>query len=146
MKMQEKCIYYNKNWDEYYLVLSISDMIYGRRGNMINLSYSDPYMSQVDGLKFKIDNIIINRDWIYNYYIDENFDEFEFVRKLTNEEFDSIYLLIRSDYLFPPVIIDITDVKSVSKIVKTLKNMHVNVDKLREKISTLEKKLFNMMR
>lgn len=146
MKMQEKCIYYNKELGYYYLVLSIGKMIFGRRGEMINPSYLDAYMSQDDGLKFKIGDIIIGKDWIRNFYLDVNLDEFEFVRKLTDEEFDPIQLLIRSRYRFPSIIIDIADTKHLSRIVKTLKREHTKVANAQKKISILEKKLFNIMR
>lgn len=146
MKMQEKCIYYNKERGYHYLVLSIGKMIFGRRGEMINPSYLDAYMSQDDGLKFKIGDIIIGRDWIRNFYVDENFDEFEFVRELTDEEFDPIDLLISSRYRFPSITIDIANTTHVSRIVQALKHQHTIVDNAQKNISMLEKKLFNMMR
>ena len=61
MELKEKCIYYNPSKGGYYLVLSISDMIYGRCGDMINSTNLERWINQDGtGLRFKIDDIIIN--------------------------------------------------------------------------------------
>jgi hypothetical protein len=148
-KLKEKCIYYNPVTNCYYLVLSISDMIYGRCGDMINPTYLDVYMNQDGtGLRFKIDDIIINKDYIRNYYLnDKVLDKFELVKELTDEEFYPMELLINSHYKYPSVIIDIhKHMHDVFDIVKTIRNKKSKVEKLKKDICTLEKKLFASMK
>ena len=103
MKLKEKCIYYNSSKGSCYLVLSVSDMIYGRYGEMENPNYLDTYMNQDGtGLKFKIDDIIIHMESYRNYYLnDKELAEFEFVRELTDEEFYPMELLLPSHYKYP---------------------------------------------
>ena len=88
MKLKEKCIYYNPIKGGYYLVLSVSSMIFGRYGEMETPNYLDRYMNQDGtGLRFKIDNIIINMEYYRNYYLDDKeLNEFELVKELTDEE------------------------------------------------------------
>ena len=149
MTLKEKCIYYNPRKDAYYLVLSVSDMIYGRYGDMVNPSYLDTYMHQDGtGLKFKIDNIVINYGYITNYYLDEKeLDEFKLVKELTDKEFYPMYLLITSNYKYPSIIIDIhKHMNDVTKIVKTLRRKNSKVKKLKNDIHDLMKKLFISMK
>ena len=145
MKLKEKCIYYNPSKEGYYLVLSISDMIYGRYGEMANPSYLDEYMNQDGtGLRFKIDNIIINGDYIRNYYLDEKaLDEFELIKELTDKEFCLIESLIGSNYRYPSVIIDVRKhMNDTSKMVNTIKRKKSKVEKLKKDICNLEKMIF----
>ena len=60
MELKEKCIYYDPSKNGYYLVLHISDMIYGRQGTVKNPSNLDIVMMQPGDIKFKIDDITIN--------------------------------------------------------------------------------------
>lgn len=148
MKLKEKCIYYNSSKGSYYLVLSISDMIYGRYGEMENPNYLDIYMNQDGtGLKFKIDDIIIHMESYRNYYLnDKELAEFEFVRELTDEEFYPMELLINSHYKYPEIIVDVhkhTD--NISNLVHTIKYKKSEVEKLEKDIRKLEKELFVAM-
>ena len=149
MKLKEKCIYYNHSTEGYYLVLFISDMIYGRYGDMASPNYLDKYMNQDGtGLRFKIDNIIINCDYIRNYELDEkNLDEFEFVKELTDKEFYLVESLIHSHYKYPPIVIDVNKhTKDASKIVNAIKRKESKVEKLKKDICNLEKKLYTSVR
>ena len=148
MKLKEKCIYYNSSKGSYYLVLSVSDMIYGRYGEMENPNYLDTYMNQDGaGLKFKIDDIIIHMESYRNYYLnDKELAEFEFVRELTDEEFYPMELLIHSHYKYPEIIVDVhkhTD--NISNLVHTIKYKKSEVEKLEKDICKLEKELFVAM-
>lgn len=145
MKLKEKCIYYNSSKCSYYLVLSVSDMIYGRYGEMENPNYLDIYMNQYGtGLKFKIDDIIIHMESYRNYYLDDKeLDEFEFVRELMDEEFYPMEILIHSHYKYPEIIVDVhkhTD--NISNLVHTIKRKKSEVEKLEKDICKLEKELF----
>ena len=149
MKLKEKCIYYNSSKGSYYLVLSISDMVYGRYGEMANPNYLDSYMNQDGtGLRFKIDDIIINMEYYRNYKLDnKELDEFEFVKELTDEEFYPMELLIDSNYKFPPITIDIhKHMNDVSNMVSELKHKKSELKNLYKDIRNLEKKLFVSMR
>ena len=148
MKLKEKCIYYNSSKGSCYLVLSVSDMIYGRYGEMENPNYLDIYMNQDGtGLKFKIDDIIIHMESYRNYYLnDKELAEFEFVRELTDEEFYPMELLIHSHYKYPEIIVDVhkhTD--NISNLVHTIKYKKLEVEKLEKDICKLEKELFIAM-
>ena len=148
MKLKEKCIYYNSSKGSYYLVLSVSDMIYGRYGEMENPNCLDTYMNQDGtGLKFKIDDIIIHMESYRNYYLnDKELAEFEFVRELTDEEFYPMELLIHSHYKYPEIIVDVhkhTD--NISNLVYTIKYKKSEVEKLEKDICKLEKALFIAM-
>lgn len=149
MELKEKCIYYNPSKEGYYLVLSISDMIYGRYGDMVNPSYLDSYMNQDGtGLRLKIDDIIINSDYIRNYYLDEkDLDGFKLIRELTDEEFYPMELLIGSHYKYPTVIIDIhKHMNDVSDIVKALQYKQSEKEKIEKDIRNLEEQLFVSMK
>ena len=124
MELRERCIYYNPIKDTYYLVLKISDMIYGRCGDISNQTSLEAWIHQDGtGLRFKIDDIIINRDYIRNYYLnDEWLDKFELVKELTDEEFYPIEILINSDYNYPDIVIDI---HKHMKDVKNLKRLYI---------------------
>ena len=148
MKLKEKCIYYNRSKKGYYLIISISDMVYGRYGDMINPSYMDRYMNQDGtGLRFKIDDIIINRDYIHNYSLDENdLDELEFVKELTDDEFYPIELITNSNFAFPDTVIDVhKHMDGVSDIIKNLKHKKSEKEKLVKDIRKLELQLFYAM-
>lgn len=149
MELKEKCIYYNPSKEGYYLVLSISDMIYGRYGDMVNPSYLDSYMNQDGtGLRLKIDDIIINSDYIRNYYLDEkDLDGFKLIRELTDEEFYPMELLISSHYKYPTVIIDVhKHMNDVSDIVKALQYKQSEKEKIEKDIRNLEEQLFVSMK
>ena len=148
MKLKEKCICYNSSKGGYYLVLSVSDMIYGRYGEIANPNYLDTYMNQDGtGLKFKIDDIIIHMESYRNYCLDDKeLAEFEFVRELTDEEFYPMELLIHSHYKYPEIIVDVhkhTD--NISNLVHTIKYKKSEVEKLEKDICKLEKELFVAM-
>ena len=148
MKLKEKCIYYNSSKGSYYLVLSVSNMIYGRYGEMENPNYLDTYMNQDGtGLKFKIDDIIIHMESYRNYYLnDKELAEFEFVRELTDEEFYPMELLIHSHYKYPEIIVDIHKyADNISNLVHTIKYKKSEVEKLEKDIRKLEKELFVAM-
>lgn len=148
MKLKEKCIYYNPSKDGYYLVLSVSDMVYGRYGEMGNPNYLDNYMNQDGtGLRFKIDDIIIHMESYRNYYLDDKeLAEFEFVKELTDEEFYPMELLIHSHYKYPSIVIDVhKHMSDVSNMVYTIKYKKSEVEKLEKDICDLEKKLFVSM-
>ena len=145
MKLKEKCIYYNPSKDGYYLVLSISDMIYGRYGDMMTPNYLDSYLNQDGtGLRFKIYDIIINGDYIRNYYLDDKeLDKFELIRELTDKEFYPIEILSTSHYKYPEVIIDVCKyTNDVVDIIATIKHKESELIKLKSDICNLEKKLF----
>ena len=149
MELKEKCIYYNPSKEGYYLVLLISDMVYGRYGDMVNPSYLDSYINQDGtGLRFKIDDIIINGDYIRNYYLDEKkLDEFELVKELTDKEFYLVESLIYSNYKYPSIIIDVNKhTNDTSKMVNTIKRKKSKVGKLEKDICNLEKKLYTSVR
>lgn len=148
MKLKEKCIYYNSSKGSYYLVLSVSDMVYGRYGEMENPNYLDSYMNQDGtGLRFKIDDIIINMEYYRNFYLDDKeLEEFEFVKELTDEEFYPMELLIYSHYKYPDVVIDVHNhINDVSDIVNTIKYKKSELEKLEKDICKLEKELFVAM-
>ena len=112
-KVKEKCIYYNPVQEGHYLVLSVDDkMIYGRTGGYIKASSLENWINQDGpGIKFKINDIIINGDYIRNYYLDEkDLEHFKLVKELTDKEFYPMELLINSRYNFPHTLIDITDI------------------------------------
>jgi len=149
MKLKEKCIYFNPTKNGYYLVLSISDMIYGRYGDMANPTFLDSYMNQDGpGLRFKIDHIIINRDSYRNYYLDDReLDDFILVKELTDEEFYPMELIINSRYRYPSIVIDVhKHMADVSGIVRRIRRRESKVKKLDKDIHDLEKKLFISMR
>lgn len=146
--LKEKCIYYNPSSRNYYLVLSVSDMIYGRTGDLTNPTMLENWIQQDGtGLRFKIDNIIINSNYIRNYYLDDKcLDEFELVKELTDKEFYPIELLSYSRYNYPTTIIDIhKHMNSVSKIIKALRCKQSKKEKLVKDICDLERKLFTFM-
>lgn len=151
MNLKEKCIYYNPSKDSYYLVLSISNMIYGRYGEIKNPNYLDSYMNQDNtGLRFKIDDIIIHMESYRNYRLDDKeLNEFELVRELTDEEFYPMELLIHSHYKYPTIVVDIDIHKhtvDVSNIVYTIKSKKSEIEKLEKEVCNLEKKLFTTMK
>ena len=149
MKLKEKCIYYNRTKGCYYLVLTVSDMIYGRCGEILNPSYLDNYMHQDGtGLRFKIDDIVINMEYYRNYYLDDDeINNFEFVKELTDEEFYPMYLLINSNYRFPNFLIDVqSHMDSVSGIVSLLQKKKSELYDLQKEIGKLEKELYRKMK
>ena len=148
MKLKEKCIYYNPLKGGYYLVLSVSSMIFGRYGEIESPNYLDNYMNQDGtGLRFKIDNIIINMEYYRNYYIDDKeLNEFVLVKELANEEFYPMELLIHSKYRYPDNIIDIHKVMdNVTDLVSILRKKKSELKELEKEIGDLEKQLFNKM-
>lgn len=149
MKIKEKCIYYNRTKCCYYLVLCVSDMIYGRYGEMLNPSYLDNYMHQDGtGLRFKIDDIVINMDYYRNYYLDDNeINNFELVKELSDEEFYPMDLLIESNCRFPNILINVqSHIDSVSEIVSLLRKKKSELQDLQKEIRKLEKELYQKMK
>ncbi len=151
MKLKEKCIYYNPIQEGYYLVLAIDDkMIYGRRGDFVKTSNLEDWVNQDEpGIQFKIDDIIINRDYIRNYYLNENcLDQFELVKELTEEEFYPIEILINSRYNFPATLVDMNKPKDklVKAIVDGIKGRELEVTKLKLEICNLEQGLYTLMK
>ena len=152
MKLKEKCIYYNPIQEGYYLVLSISDMIYGRRGDYVKTSNLEDWINQDGpGLGFKIDDIIINIDYIRNYYLDDkSLDKFELVKELSDEEFDLIEILTYSDYKWPKaLIVDINkfkDDEEVLDIVRAHKYREEELEHLKKEIKYLEIDLYRAIR
>ena len=147
MKLKEKCIYYNPIQEGYYLVLSISDMIYGRRGDYVHISNFEDWINQDGpGISFKIDDIIINSDYIRNYYLNEEcLDKFELVRELTEEEFYPIEILTYSNYQWPAALIDINkfkDNEEVLNIVRAHKSREEELEQLNREIKYLEVDLY----
>ena len=71
-------------------------MVYGRYGDIEKPSYLDAYIDQGHtDLRFKIDNIIINRNSYRNYSLDDSqINDFKLVKELTDEEFYPMQLLI----------------------------------------------------
>lgn len=147
--LKEKCIYYNPIQEGYYLVLSISDMIYGRRGDFVKTSALEDWINQDGpGLGFKIDDIIININYIRNYYLDDkSLDKFELVRELSDEEFDLIEILTSTHYKWPATIIDIEKLKNinVAYFITVIKQKEFEVSKLNKEIKSLQKDLFNLI-
>lgn len=123
-------------------------MVYGRYGDIENPSFLDTYMNQNNtDLRFKIDNIIINKNSYRNYSLYDNLNNFELVRELTDEEFYPMQLLICSNYKFPHCIIDIEKVKNnVTELVNLLRNKKEELGNLEKEIGTLEKSLYKAMK
>lgn len=130
------------------MVLSVSDMIRGRYGDITNPSYLDVCLNQSTGVRFKIDNIIINREYYRNYHLDDSeINEFEFVRELTDEEFYPIELLIESNYKFPDCVIDIErNDDDIYELVNLLRNKKEQLESLKREIGNLERNLYWEMR
>ena len=147
MKLKERCIYYNPTREGYYLVLSISNMVYGRYGKMFNPTFLDTYLNQNGtGVKIKIDNIIINSDYIRNYYLNEKeLEDFELIKELTDEEFYLMEIFINSKLKNSNGLIDIDKGKDVSKIVKEIRYAKSKVVKLENDIRRMEQTLFSYM-
>ena len=149
--LKEKCIYYNPIQEGYYLVLSKSDMIYGRRGDYVKTSNLEDWINQDGpGIRFKIDDIIINKDYIRNYYLNEKcLEQFELVRELSDEEFYPIEILICSRYKWPETLIDINkfkDNEEVLDIVRVHRDRERELEKLKKEIYLLEKDLYKTIR
>lgn len=146
--LKEKCIYYNPKNKGYYLVLTIGDMIYGRYGNMISPNYLESYINQETGLRFKIDDIVINMEYYRNYYLDDDeINDFVLVKELTDEEFYPISILINSNYRFPAIIIDIhKHMKDVSDMVAQIKNKEAELLSLKREVHGLHKQLYLKMK
>lgn len=124
-------------------------MVYGRYGDIEKPSYLDAYMDQGHtDLRFKIDNIIINRNSYRNYSLDDSqINDFKFVKELTDEEFYPMQLLIYSNYKFPHCIIDIEKVKNnVTELVNLLSNKKEELKNLKKEIGILEKSLYKAMK
>lgn len=148
-EVKEKCIYRNTEKEAYYLVLSISDMIYGRTGNIKRPNFLDSYMNQETGLVFKIDDITINMNYCRNYRLDDiDLEKLEFVRELTDEEFYPIKFIIESRYDYPNNIeIDVhKNMKNVSEIIDKLKIKKEELKNLEYEIHDLEIELYMAMK
>lgn len=146
------CIYYNKKDDYYYLVISVSDMVYGRRGYKPNPTLLEAKLqteSKENGIEFKInDDIIINSDNIYNiglpiYKYYSEYDEyqlkcFEFVMKLDDDKFDIVKIFAYSNLLFKPSFT--IDLNNKFKV-KELTDLIIEKDDEIEKLTTAKKNL-----
>jgi hypothetical protein len=147
-KLKEKCIYYNPIQEGYYLVLAIDDkMIYGRRGDFVKTSNLEDWINQDGpGIQFKIDDIIINRDYIRNYYLNENcLDQFELVKELSDEEFYLMEILISSRYNFPTALIEVSkyiENDEILDILRAHKDREKELEKLKKEIHNLEQELY----
>ena len=143
MNLKEKCLYWNPVKNGYYLVLEISNMVYGRYGDMNNPSYLDKYMNQDGtGLSFKIDSIIINNNYIRNYYLDEKeLDEFVLIKELTKEEFLIINAFISSRRKYTGVIDINKDNHNAITIADLVKNKKESIEKLEDELRVLENEL-----
>ena len=148
MQFKEKCIYYNPTQGGYYLVLSCGkDMIYGRRGEYVNTSSLEDWINQDGpGVNFKIGDIIIGKDYIRNYYLNEKcLEQFELVRELTDEEFYPIEIITYSDYKWSEALIDIDKIKDneeVLDLVRTYKQKEEELIRLEKEIKALEIDLY----
>lgn len=148
MELKERCIYYNAVKGFYYLTLSISDMVYGRTGNIAKPSMLDNWMYQDGhlGLCFKIDDIIINGSHIRNYYLgEEALNDFELVRELTKEEFNLIEIFCNSKYTFPGELIDVNKcTKRLNSVVSWVRHKKAELAELENEVSMLENRLFRL--
>lgn len=148
MKLKEKCIYYNPIQEGYYLVFSVDkEMIYGRRGEYVNTSNLEAWINQNGpGVSFKIGDIIIGKDYIRNYYLDEKcLEQFELIKELTDKEFSIIETITYSDFPFPPAVVDVdkltesTEIELLVRLIRNWKKEKVEIDK---KIRTIEEALY----
>lgn len=147
MNMKEKCIYYNPKKDYYYIVLSISDMIYGRRGYSEEpgfLKYSTSNTSA--GLRFKVGNLIFDCENIRNYFFDEDeLNDFVFVKELTDGAFSLIEVFSETRVAYPAITIS-TD-ESINSttlgLIEQIKVKEAEKIKIQEELKKLERKLFD---
>jgi hypothetical protein len=150
--LKEKCIYYNPLREGYYLVTSIdNETIYGRRGDYVNTSNLEDWINQAGpGIRFKIDDIIIARDYIINYSLDEEYlEKFELVKELSDEEFSPMEILIHSRYNISEALIDINKIKDNSEvldIVRAHRDREKELTKLITEIKNLELDLYRAVR
>lgn len=146
--LKEKCIYYNPKNKGYYLVLDVKDMIYGRYGDMLTPNYLESYMNQETGLRFRIDNIVINMEYYRNYQLDDSdINDFVLVRELTDEEFYPMEILINSNYKFPTNVIDIHEhMRDVADLVTEIKSKEEKLLNLKREVHGLHKQLYLNMR
>ena len=150
--LKEKCIYYNPIREGYYLVTSLdNEMIYGRRGDYVNTSNLEDWINQAGpGIRFKIDDIIIARDYIINYALDEVFlEKFELVKELSDEEFSPMEILIHSRCNLSEALIDINKIKDNSEvldIVRAYRDREKELTKLIKEIKNLELDLYRAVR
>ena len=146
--IKEKWLYYNPIQKGYYLAISTdNEMIYGIRGVYATTSQLEDWINQ-DGsdICFKIGEALIFRDYIRNYFLDEeDLKSFEPIKELTDKEFNIIETIAYSDFPFPPAVIDIdkltesTEVELLVRLVCDWKKEKVEIDK---KIRTLEEALY----
>lgn len=146
--IKEKWLYYNPIQKGYYLVMSTdNEMIYGIRGVYTTTSKLEDWINQ-DGsdICFKVGEALIFRDFIRNYFLDEeDLKSFEPIKELTDKEFNIIETIAYSDFPFPPAVIDVdkltesTEVELLVRLVCDWKKEKVEIDK---KIRTLEEALY----
>lgn len=146
--IKEKCLYYNPIQKGYYLVMSKDEeMIYGLRGIYTTTFQLEDWINQ-DGsdICFKIGEALIFKDYIRNYFLEEeDLKSFEPVKELTDKEFNIIETIAYSDFPFPPANIDVdkltesTEVELLVRLVCDWKKEKVEIDK---KIHTLEEALY----
>jgi hypothetical protein len=146
--IKEKWLYYNPIQKGYYLVLSTdNEMIYGIRGIYTTASQLEDWINQ-DGsdICFKIGEVLIFKDYIRNYFLDEeDLKSFEPIKELTDKEFSIIETIAYSDFPFPPAVIDVDkltesiEIELLVRLVCDWKREKVEIDK---KIRTLEEALY----
>lgn len=148
MLIKEKWLYYNPVQKGYYLVMSTDkEMIYGIRGIYTTTSQLEDWINQ-DGpdICFKIGEVLIFKDYIRNYFLDEeDLKSFEPIKELTDKEFSIIETITYSDFPFPPAVIDVdkltesTEIELLVKLIGDWKKEKVEIDK---KIHTIEEALY----
>lgn len=144
--MKEKCIYYNKKNGSYYLVLGVSDMIYGRCGEFSNPSYLDSYMNQETGVKFKInDKIVINSYYWRNYHFDEkDLQEFEFVTEISDEVFNCIDIICSMNYKLSGLI-DFTTIDCPLDLISDIRQKEEKLSNLGKEIKERKLDLYRQL-
>lgn len=146
--IKEKCLYYNPVQKGYYLVMSKDEeMIYGLRGVYTTTSQLEDWINQDDSdICFKIGEVLIFKDYIRNYFLDEkDIKSFEPIKELTDKEFSIIETITYSDFPFPPAVIDIDklteslEIELLVRLIRDWKKEKVEIDK---KIHTIEEALY----
>lgn len=148
MLIKEKWLYYNPVQKGYYLVMATDkEMIYGIRGVYTTTSQLEDWINQ-DGsdICFKIGEVLIFKDYIRNYFLDEeDLKSFEPIKELTDKKYSIIETITYSDFPFPPAVIDVdqlaesTEIELLVRLIHDWKKEKVEIDK---KIYTLEEALY----
>ena len=148
MLIKEKWLYYNPVQKGYYLAISTDkEMIYGIRGIYATASQLENWINQ-DGsdICFKIGEALIFKDYIRNYFLDENdLKSFEPIKELTDKEFNIIETIAYADFPFPPAIIDVdklTESTEVEVLVRLVRDWKKEKEEINKKIRTIEEALY----